>query len=96
MCSSDLARRALPEDVGLAKALGKLTYWRGEYQYAAQLLKEVLQQKGADAEAYYYLGMSQHRLKQKADSAASLHQALALNLDAKHATEAERVLAELK
>ncbi len=81
------ARRALPEDVELAKALGKLAYWRGEYQYAAQLLKEVLQQKGADAEAYYYLGMSQHRLKQKADSAASLHQALALNLDAKHATE---------
>jgi tetratricopeptide (TPR) repeat protein len=90
------ARRTLPEDVELAKALGKLAYWRGEYQYAAQLLKEALQQKGADAEAYYYLGMSQHRLKQKADSAASLHQALALNLDAKQATEAERVLAELK
>ncbi len=90
------ARRTLPEDVELAKALGKLAYWRGEYPYAAQVLKEALQQKGADAEAYYYLGMSQHRLKQKADSAASLHQALALNLEAKQVEEAERVLAELK
>jgi tetratricopeptide (TPR) repeat protein len=90
------ARRAFPDDVELSKAMGKLAYLRGEYQYAVQLLKEVQEKQVADAQTYFYLGMSQSRLKQKGDSAASLRQALALNVDAKLAEEARRVLAEQK
>jgi tetratricopeptide (TPR) repeat protein len=90
------ARATLPDDVELARALGKLAYRRGEYQYAAQLFKEVQQKQAADAETYFYLGMSQSRLKQQADGAISLRQALAMNVDAKLAEEAKRVLGEQK
>jgi tetratricopeptide (TPR) repeat protein len=90
------ARRALPDDVELTRAMGKLAYRRGEYQYAAQLLKEVEQKQAADAETYFYLGLTQSRLKQKAESTASLRQALAMNLNTKLAEEAKRVLAEQK
>jgi len=86
------ARRELPDDPELAKALGKLAYRKNEYQYAAQLLKETRNSTKADAEVYFYLGMSQHRLKQKAESTASLKQALAMNLDAKLSDEARKVL----
>jgi Flp pilus assembly protein TadD len=90
------ARRALPDDAEIAKVLGKLVYRRNEFQYAVQLLKEVEQKKSADAEVYYYLGMSQFRMKQKTDSTSNLQQALKLNLEAKLGDEARRVLAELK
>jgi len=60
------------------------------------LFKEVQPKKPTDAETWFYLGMSQYRLKQKADSTNSLRQALALNLDAKSAEEAKRALADQK
>jgi hypothetical protein len=51
----------------------------------------------ADAETYYYLGVSQAQLKLKSESTASLRQALTMNLDAKLAAEAlNRLLAEDK
>jgi hypothetical protein len=45
---------------------------------------------------FYYLGMSQYRLKQPAESKQSLQRALDLNLPAEMASEARRTLAELK
>jgi Flp pilus assembly protein TadD len=89
------ARQGMPEDTELAQALGKLSYTRGEYQYAVQLLREVQQKKAASAETYYFLGMSQYRLKQTTDSATSLRQALAMNLEAKLGDEARKVLAQV-
>jgi len=91
------ARGAFPEDAELAKALGILVYRRGDdYARAAQLLKESVQKRRDDAELLYYLGMTQYRLKQTAESKQTLQQALALNMPAKLADEARRVLAEMK
>jgi tetratricopeptide (TPR) repeat protein len=90
------ARQALGDDMELAQALGRLAYGRGDYRYAAQLLAEVQLKKAAVAETYFYLGLSQAQLKEKADSATNLRQALSMNLEDKLATEANRVLAELK
>jgi hypothetical protein len=42
----------------------------------------------------FYLGMAQRRLKQNAESRASLQRALALNLRGDLAEEARRILAE--
>jgi TolA-binding protein len=76
--------------------LGVLTYRKGNYPRASELLKESAASRKADAEVLYYLGMAQYKLKSKAESKASLQQAVSLNLQAKLAEDAKRVLAELK
>ena len=90
------ARQASPEDLELLKALAKLSYRRGDHQYASQLLKDYIQKKAGEAEAYYYLGLCQHQLKQTEAATSSLQQALTLKLNPKLAEEANRVLASMK
>lgn len=90
------ARDAYPQDPDIAKALGVLSYRKGNYPKAAQLLKESALARKNDAELLYYLGMAQYQLKAKAESKATLQQAVSLNLQAKLAEDARRVLAELK
>jgi tetratricopeptide (TPR) repeat protein len=97
--TSDLAtkaRESFPADPNLARVLGVLAYRRGDYSAAARFLKQSLQTRKNDGELFYYLGMAQYQLKAKAESKAALQQALALNIQAKLATEARGVLAELK
>jgi predicted Zn-dependent protease len=90
------ARDAFPDDPNLAKVLGVVAYRRANYSAAAQYLKQSLPTRKNDGELLYYLGMAQYQLKAKAESKAALQQALALNIQAKLAGEARRVLAELK
>jgi Flp pilus assembly protein TadD len=90
------ARKALPEDTEVAKAFGLIVYRKGDYASAENLLLQSARQRGGDAELMYYLGMAQYRLKQEAESKQSLQRALDLNLKAGLATEARRILAELK
>jgi uncharacterized protein HemY len=73
-----------------------MAYRHANYSAAAQYLKQSLQTRKDDGELLYYLGMAQYQLKAKAESKAALQHALALNLDPKLASEAKRVLAELK
>ena len=97
--TSDLATKArasFPDDPNLAKVLGVMAYRHANYSAAAQYLKQSLQTRKDDGELLYYLGMAQYQLKAKAESKAALQQALALNVQAKLADEARRVLAELK
>jgi putative PEP-CTERM system TPR-repeat lipoprotein len=97
--TADLAAKArdtFPDDPNLAKVLGVVAYRRANYSAAAQYLKQSLQTRKNDGELLYYLGMAQYQLKAKAESKAALQQALALNVPAKLADEARRVLAELK
>ena len=90
------AREAFPDDPNLARVLGILAYRREDYSNAARFLKQSLQSRGNDAELFYYLGMAQYRLKSSAESKQSLNRALNLNLAPQLATEAKRVLGELK
>ena len=90
------SREVFPKDPRIAKALGILTYRKGNYSRAAQLLKESTQSSNTDPEALYYLGMAQYQLKSKPESKASLQQALDLGLRAELASDAKRVLGELK
>jgi tetratricopeptide (TPR) repeat protein len=90
------ARESFPQDAEVLKALGILTYRKGNYPRAVQLLKESAQSRKQDAELLYYLGKAQYQLKSKSDSKASLQQALAFNLPTQLAEDAKKVLLELK
>jgi len=90
------ARQAFPDDSEVARTLGILAYGRGDAARAAQLLKESSEKRTDDGELFYFLGMSHYKLKQTAQGKDSLKRALALNIPANLATEANRVLTELK
>lgn len=90
------ARDAFPGDPEVAKALGMIVYRQGDYSRAANLLQECAHQKSGDAELMYYLGMAQYHLKNRPDAKTDLQKALDLNLSGAPASEAKRVLAELK
>lgn len=100
------AREAFPDDPEVARTLGVLACRRGDYSRAAQLLAQSAQKLTSDGELLYYLGIAQYQLsktaagQQKAayrkESTNALQRALALNLPAKLAEDARKVLAELK
>jgi len=95
----DLAMKARannPGDTDLTRALGLLAYRRGDYQRAAQLLQESSQTFGNDGELFYFLGKSNYQLKRLPPAKQALTRALALNVSAKYAEDAKKILVELK
>ncbi len=89
------AREALPGDTELAKTLGKLAYRKRDFPYAVRLLQESSQKTSGDAEGFYYLGMAQLQLKDKARAREALEKALTLNLSPALASEARQTLKSL-
>ncbi len=90
------AHEAFPDDPEVAKALGIILNRQGDFARSAERLKESAAKKTNDAQLIYYLGMDQYQLKQKAESRKSLQTAMALKLPDSQASEAQRVLTELK
>ena len=86
------AREAFPTDAELGKAYGILLYRQGTYAQALTLLDESTRQRTQDAEAWYYLGATQHQLKRTDEAKASLEKALGLNLSSDLAAEARKLL----
>lgn len=87
-------REALPTDAEVAGALGILAYHKGDFNRAAALLRESSGRLGEDARRTFFLGMAQHRLKDKA-AKATLQRALALGLGEPQAGEVRQTLTEL-
>ena len=87
------ARQAYPDDPDIAKALGILTYRRGLYPQAAELLKQAAAKSKDDPELLYYLGMAYQQLKQWNECKDTLQRSLDLHLSPTLATEAQRSLA---
>jgi predicted Zn-dependent protease len=90
------ARDSFPDDSKLEMALGILVFRQGDYMRAVSLLKGSAVERSTDAELFYYLGSAQYRLKNRAESKASLQRALNANLSGKPAADASQMLAELK
>ena len=89
------AREAFPDDPQVAKALALILFQRGDYHRAAGLFTTISSSDGADAEVFYYLGISEFHLRNLAQSKTSLQHALNLNLSGQQATDARQTLAEL-
>lgn len=87
------ARKAFPTDPELAKAFGITLFRQGNYARAITLLQESSRSRTSDAELLYYLGMTQHQLKDKNASERALKRSLELGLGDQLAAEAGRVLA---
>ena len=91
------SRDAYPSDPEVAKALGIISYRRGEFQRAASLLMQAANARPNDADSLFYLGMSQAKLKKNTEAKRSLQKAVDSGLlKADRATEAKKTLAELK
>jgi tetratricopeptide (TPR) repeat protein len=88
------AREAFPKDPEVARACGVVDYMHGDYRRAEDLLAESASQLNGDAEAVYYLGMAQYRLKEKS-SKSTLERALGMDLNTELAAEVRRTLSEI-
>jgi Flp pilus assembly protein TadD len=89
-------RQSLPSDPDVARLLGLISYRRGDYARAAQLLNECSRSLKADAEVWYHLGLAHHQLKQKEEARRAFEQLLTLESAGAMASEARRIMAELK
>ena len=95
----DLAQRvreADRSDWAVARLVGVLAQQRGDYTRAAAALTEYTRQHPNDAEAFYYLGLAQQRLKLVNEARQALSRAVSLDPNAAFVAEARKVLAELK
>lgn len=90
------AREAFPQDLQVARVLGDLAYQRNELPRAVQLLKESVSAYAQDAELFYTLGVAHYKLKQSKESKDALTKAMSLSPGSPRATEAKRILTELK
>jgi tetratricopeptide (TPR) repeat protein len=90
------AREAFPDDADVARALGILSYRKGEYRRAIELLTESQQKRAEDGELFFYLGMAHYKLKETAESKTALERALKWKVEPKLSDQATKVLAELK
>jgi tetratricopeptide (TPR) repeat protein len=88
------ARQVYPDDPELAKALAVLNYRRGLYPQSVELLKSAATKSKDDVELLYYLGQTQHQLKQWSDCKDTLQRANNLGLSAKLADDAKSALAD--
>lgn len=87
------ARELLPADPDVGRALGEAAYAKGQYQYAARLLQEVVAKVSDKADVYYYLGMSYQKLKNKDSARTALKRALELDPRAEWAPAVREMLA---
>lgn len=88
-------KRELPADSLMNKALGKISYRRGDYKEAVRLLNEAAVTLSNDADLLYHLGMSQYRLNDR-EAKISLGQALKLDPKSQLAASAQKAMDELK
>ena len=89
-------RQARPNDTEVARLLGMITYRRADYARAAQLLSESSRALPSDPEVWYYLGLAHHQLQHKEEARHAFGQLLTLESTGTMASEARRLLAELK
>jgi tetratricopeptide (TPR) repeat protein len=91
----ELAKKAwaaAPNDLEVARALGRASYERKEYAYAVQLLQESARQTPLEAQDMFYLGMAQHGAKNPKAAVESLKGALSAGLTFPKSVEAQRII----
>jgi tetratricopeptide (TPR) repeat protein len=89
------ARRTLPDDPGLAKTLGALSFQRKEYSRAVQLLQESEAKKPLEGKSLFMLGMAHLQLGHKTEAKKVLDRALAAGIPDDLAKQAKDAIVEL-
>ena len=90
------ARSVYADDTELTKAFGILLHRQGEFARVSTLFKELAVKLKDDAEIQFYLGSAQAKLGNKAPAQQYLNRALQLKLKPDLATEAQKLLSDLK
>lgn len=91
------ARKVLQSDAELARTLGELSYRKGNYSYASQLLEESGRKQPLDAEGLFYLGTCRLRLDQGSDKGGdALRESVRAGLKEPFLSEARSALAKLE
>jgi len=90
------AHDSLPDDPVATKTMGIILIQRADYVHAASLLKQSASKLASDPEVFYYLGLAQYHLKDRAGTKTNLQQALALNLPAQLVDSARQMLNDSK
>lgn len=89
------AREAMPDDAGVARVLGEISYRQGENKYAIRLLEESATEAAIDAEGLFYLGKAYLEVERTDDGRETLRKALEAGLDAALAKEVRVLLTQL-
>ena len=89
------ARERLKDDPDLSGILAILNFRKGEFDYAAQLLKELSTKRPLTGRELFALGMSQAATKRSAEALQSLTQALKTQLPAADAATAKTTVEKL-
>lgn len=89
------ARIKFPDDPVLAYELGAICYRKGDFTAALRLLHDSLRQQENNAEALFYLGMSDYQLKNTSAAHDELERALGLNLPGQETEEAKQILEQM-
>jgi len=90
------ARIHYPNDSELAKALGFIVFRQSDFRRSLTLLESAKKDYSADPTMWYYLGMSQDRLKMRGAAKESLQKALDLGLAGALADSAKAILSSEK
>ena len=92
---ANAARERLKEDPDLSGILAILNFRKGQFDYAAQLLKELSAKRALTGSELFALGMSQAATKHPAEARQNLTQALQTKIPEADAAKAKATLEEL-
>lgn len=90
------ARQVYPKDAALAKALGKAAYRKGDYRIATSALTQATSQPPADAEAFYFLGLSYEKSERLVQAREAFNSAVSVGPTTSHAAQAREALQRIK
>jgi len=90
------ARELNPNDPAAAAAMGTISYLRGQFDRAAQLLQESAGKDANNATTQFYLGMAKLKLNNPSGAKEALARALEIDPSFPYAEEARQALRELK
>ncbi len=93
--SATAARERLKDDPDLSSILAIVNFRKGQFDYAAQLLRELSSKRPLSGDELFALGMSQAATKRSDEARRTLTQALQAKLPEADAAKAKATLAEL-
>jgi tetratricopeptide (TPR) repeat protein len=86
------AYKLAPDDPSVSHTLGRLAYQTGDYQWAANLLRETARKQSKEPEVLYDLALATYSVGQVVDAEDAMRSALRSGVSFSHVAEANRFL----